>query len=373
MWVGGLFCLPAPVAGRTNQNRHQIVMSLNSLTQPKLCDPGVAYGVISGFPMHDSYPVDDREKLDELFREDYFAWEAMSRAAISRFARNCSDAEAPVGPSPFLHYRVNGWWEYKGRRIVDNGFILFGSSDALPDFMKGHNRPYILKTETQTETVSLFSDQSSEVDAVYVGDLEDSREIISRVYSFLRPGAIFGTYTVAEFAGSFSHSWIDVLGNFLRHIRQNGEAAPAWQDAIVINDERARREIKLLDHPRPNCAITNRPTFRNVLGLIMAGPTPPPPLIDASEACNHLRKHLQVRGTVTDIGANRRGDVVLRFGSAQADFKAVIPASCVLSKEQEWIDSLKNRKLIVCGLMSFYAQAPAMRILEKSQIALLEV
>jgi hypothetical protein len=178
---------------------------------------------------------------------------------------------------------------------------------------------------------------------------------------------------VAEFAGSFSHSWIDVLGNFVRHIRQNGEAAPAWQDSIVINDERARREIKLLDHPRlENCAITNRPTLGSVLGLIMAGPTSPPPLIDASEAYNHLRKHLRVRGTVTEIGANRRGDVILRFGSAQADFKAVIPASCVLSKEQEWIDSLKNRTLTVSGLISFYAQAPAMRILEKDQATLLE-
>jgi hypothetical protein len=346
---------------------------MNSFRQPKLCDPGVALGVISGFPVHDNYPVEDREKLDKLFREDYFAWEAMSKAAISRFATNRSDAEAPVGPSPFSHYRVNGWWEYKGRRIVDNGFILFGSSDALHDFMKGYNRPYILKTEAQTESVSLFSDQGSEADSVYIGDLEDSHKIISRVYSFLRPGATFGTYTVAEFAGSFSHSWIDVLGNFVRHIRQNGAAAPIWQDSIVINDERALREIKLLDHPRlKNCAITNRPTFGSVLGLIMAGPTPPPPLIEASEACNHLRKHLRVRGTVTEIAANRRGDVVLRFGSEQADFKAVIPASCVLSKEQEWIDSLKNRKLTVSGLISFYSQAPAVRILEKDQVTLLE-
>ena len=346
---------------------------MNALTRPMLKEPGVAYGVISGFPVHDNYPVEDREKLDKLFREDYFAWEAMSRAAISRFAKNRSDAEAPVGPSPFAHYRVNGWWEYKGRRIVDNGFILFGSSDALHDFMKGHTRPYILKTETQTETVSLFSDQGSEVDSVYVGDMENSRELISRIYSFLRPGAIFGTYTVTEFAGSFSHSWIDVLGNFVRHIRQNGEAAPAWQDSIVINDERARREIKLLDRQRlKNCAITNRPTFGNVLGLIMAGPTPPPPLIDASEACNHFREHLRVRGTVTEIGANRWGDVILRFGSTQEAFKAVIPASCVRSKEKGWINSLKNRTLTVSALISFYAQAPAIRILEKSQIALLE-
>jgi hypothetical protein len=340
---------------------------------PNLCDPEIAYGIISGFPVHDSYPIDNREKLDKLFREDYFTWKAMSWAAISRFATNRSDVEAPVGPSPFSHYRVNGWWEYKGRRIVDNGFILFGSSYALHDFMKGYNRPYVLKTETQTETVSLFSDQGSEVDSVYFGDLEDSCEIISRVYSFLRPGAVFGSYTVAEFAGSFSHSWIDVLGNSVRHIRQNGEAAPIWQDSIVINDERARREIKLLDHPRlKNCAITNRPTFGNVLGLIMARPTPPPPLIDASEARNHFRQHLRVRGTVTRIAANPRGDVILRFGSAQVDFKAVIPASGVLSKEQEWIDSLKNRKLTVRGLISFYAQAPAMWILEKGQIVLSE-
>jgi hypothetical protein len=75
---------------------------------------------------------------------------------------------------------------------------------------------------------------------------------------------------------------------------------------------------------------------------------------------------------VTEIGANRRGDLVLRFGSAQADFKAVIPANCALSKEQGWIESLKNRTLTVSGLISFYAQAPAMRILEKDQVTLLE-
>jgi hypothetical protein len=345
---------------------------MNALTPLMLKDPGVAYGVISGFPVHDSYPLEDREKLNKLFREDYFAWEAMSRAAISRFVKNRSDAEAPVGPSPFSHYRVNGWWEYKGRRIIDNGFILFGSSDALHDFMKGYNRPYILRTETQTETVFLFSDQGSEVDRVYVDDLEDSREIISRVYSFLRPGVVFGAYTVAEFAGSFSHSWIDVLGNFVRHIRQNGEVTPIRPDSIVINDERTRGEISLLDHPGLNCCkATNPPTVGGVLRLLMYCPKPPP-LIDASEARSHLREHLQVRGTVTEIGANRRGDVILRFGSPREVFKAVIPTSCGLSKEKEWIESLKDRTLTISGLISFYAQEPAMRILETNQITLIE-
>jgi len=345
---------------------------MNALRPPKLNEPGVAYGVISGFPVHDSYPVEDREKLDKIFREDYFAWKAMSWAAISRCATNRSGALAPVGPSLFSHYRVNGWWEHKGRRILDNGFILFGSTDPLRDFMKGYNRPYILKTETQTETVSLYSDRGSEVDSVYVGDLEDWREIISRVYGFLRPGTVFGTYTVAEFAGSFSHSWIDVLGNFVRHVRQNGEPGSIQGDPIVINDERARDEIKLLGHPSlKDSATTNRPTAAAILHLLLYRPKPLP-LIEASEARYHLREHLQVRGKVSEIGANRRGDVILRFGSPPEVFKAIVPARCDLSKEQAWIASLNDRTLTVSGSMSFYAQEPAMRILEKDQVKLQE-
>jgi len=345
---------------------------MNALRPPKLNEPGVAYGVISGFPVHDSYPVEDREKLNRIFREDYFAWKAMSWAGISRFATNRSGPQAPIGPSLFSHCRVNGWWEYKGRRIVDNGFILFGSGDALHDFMKGYNRPYILKTETQTETVSLYSDRGSEVDSVYVGDLEHWREIISRVYGFLRPGAVFGTYTVAQFAGSFSHLGIDVLGNFVRHIRQNGEPGPIQGDSIVINDERARDEIKLLGHlSLKDSATTNRPTAAAMLNLLLYRPKPLP-LIEASEARHHLREHLQVRGKVSEIGANRRGDVILRFGSPPEVFKAIVPACCDLAKEKAWIESLNYRTLTVSGLMSFYAQEPAMRILEKDQLKLRE-
>ena len=143
-------------------------------------------------------------------------------------------------------------------RDRDNGFILFGSSDALHDFMKGYNRPYVLKTDIQTETVSLFSDQGSEVDSVYVGDLEDWSEIISRVYSLLRPGVVFGTYAVAEFAGSFSHSWIDVLGNLVRHIRQNGEITPIQQGSIVINDERGPRRDRAPGSPKIEMAPKQR-------------------------------------------------------------------------------------------------------------------
>jgi hypothetical protein len=85
-----------------------------------------------------------------------------------------------------------------------------------------------------------------------------------------------------------------------------------------------------------------------------------------------LRKHLQVRGTVTQIEANRRGDVILRFGSRYEVFRAIVPASCSLSKEREWIDSLRDRTLTVTGLISFYAQQPAMRIMEKDQITIAE-
>ena len=75
---------------------------------------------------------------------------------------------------------------------------------------------------------------------------------------------------------------------------------------------------------------------------------------------------------MTEIGANRRGDVILRFGSTQRSLQGSDSSQLRPVKEEEWISSLKNRTLTVSGLISFYVQEPAMRILEKNQIALLE-
>jgi hypothetical protein len=93
-------------------------------------------------------------------------------------------------------------------------------------------------------------------------------------------------------------------------------------------------------------------------------------LIDASEAGDHLREHVRVQGTVTGIETNRRGDVILRFGAPKEAFKVVIPASCALSKDNGWISSLKNQRMIVVGLISFYALESAMRVSEKEQVSL---
>jgi hypothetical protein len=73
---------------------------------------------------------------------------------------------------------------------------------------------------------------------------------------------------------------------------------------------------------------------------------------------------------VTGIETNRRGDVILGFGCPKEAFKAIIPASCDLSKDHEWISSLRHRRMIVAGLISFYALKPAMRISEKEQVSL---
>ena len=96
----------------------------------------------------------------------------------------------------------------------------------------------------------------------------------------------------------------------------------------------------------------------------------PKPLIDAPEAGDHLREQVRVRGTVSGIETNRRGDVILRFGLPKEAFKVVIPASCDLSKDHDWISSLKNRSMMVVGLISFYALESAMRVLEKEQVSL---
>jgi hypothetical protein len=96
----------------------------------------------------------------------------------------------------------------------------------------------------------------------------------------------------------------------------------------------------------------------------------PKPLIDASQAGDHLREQARVQGTVTGIETKRRDDVILRFGSPKEAFKVVIPANYDLSKDHDWINSWKNRRMVVVGLISFYALESAMRVSEKQQVSL---
>jgi hypothetical protein len=284
---------------------------LKSHSHLRLRDPGTAYGIISAFPVHATYPLDDRDALDKLFREDHLAWQEMSKAAQSLVTRNQQALNTVVPPL----FRINGCWEYKGKQIVDRGFILFGQSNSLQDFMNSYDRPYILKTETETETVSMFSDRGNKADSVFIGNLEDPREILERIYSRLRAGTEFGNYTLTSVTESLPGSSIEIIFDFLRHISQNGGTSPGCIDSIAINDEWVRQELALLDRLRfKETVTTNRPTLPGVFKVLTYRPAPKP-LIDVSEAGDHFREHVRVRGTVTGIETNRQGDVILRFRS----------------------------------------------------------
>jgi hypothetical protein len=104
----------------------------------------------------------------------------MSSAAISRLPQ-IVPMPRNQSPRPFL--ALPGKWLVGIQRQANRryGFVLFGSSGALDDFMSGYNRPYVLKTELQTKTVSLSSERDSKANTIFVGDLEAWREIISRV------------------------------------------------------------------------------------------------------------------------------------------------------------------------------------------------
>jgi len=106
---------------------------------------------------------------------------------------------------------------------------------------------------------------------------------------------------------------------FLRHLRQNGEPGEIQSDPIVIDDERTQAEIKLLDPSLMDSPITNPPTVGGILRLLMYTPKPLP-LIDASDARAHLRKFLRIRGTVTKIEANRRGDLMAKNESLGTEY-----------------------------------------------------
>jgi hypothetical protein len=64
--------------------------------------------------------------------------------------------------------------------------------------MNRYDRPYILRTEKETETVSVFSDRGNNAGSVFVGDLEYPHEILERIYSRLRDGTVFGNYTLSS-------------------------------------------------------------------------------------------------------------------------------------------------------------------------------
>jgi hypothetical protein len=386
MQAGGCFVFWLLLMPRTTDQSEQYVPTahhysfanftateMNTLRLPKLTKSGVACGLISGFPVHDHYPIDDRTKLDKLFTEDYFAWQAMARALRSFAATGHCQKSTSVSLGVVSVYFLDGSWEYKGHELADHGFLLVGPSRLLKDFMQRYQQPFVLKAEDQTNAMFLFSAPSSEPEIVFVGDPQNLREILSRTYSHLRREPVFGAYTPISIADSTPQSILSMVPDFLSHIRQNGQVKPNWNGSITIG-EGNRRELELFfNHPRiGDWKLTNPPTLGGVFDLLTASPRPPRALIDAAEARNHCREHLRVRGAVTEIEVNRRGDVILGFGSGQEVFRAVIPASCVLSRDEEWINSLKNGTLIVSGLISFYAQGPALRILEKNQVALAE-
>jgi len=213
----------------------------------------------------------------------------MGKAAQSLVTRN-EEVSNTAGPPLF---RINGCWEYKGKQIVDRGFILFGHSNSLKDFMNRYDRPYILKTETKTETVSVFSARGRSTDSVFVGDLEDPHAILERIYSRLRAGTVFGTYTLSSVTESLPGSSIDIIFDFLRHIRQNGGASPDYIDPVTIHDDRTRQELALLDRLRlEETVTTNRLTIPGLFKVLPYRPEPKP-LIDASEAGEHLKEHVR--------------------------------------------------------------------------------
>jgi len=102
-----------------------IKVMLKSHSHLRLRDPGTAYGIISAFSVHVSYPLGD-----------HLARERMVKAAQSLVTKN-QQASNIVGPPLF---RINGCWEYKGKQIVDRGFILFGHSNSLRPAIHSENR-----------------------------------------------------------------------------------------------------------------------------------------------------------------------------------------------------------------------------------------
>jgi hypothetical protein len=130
---------------------------MNESEPPKFRDSNIAYGIISGFSVRDNYPIDDREQLDRIFKDDFDQCRAISNDAL------CSPGVSQVCLDVF--------WKYKGAHIFDRGFVLLGNSGVLKEFMQRYRAPYALKIEGESDFVSVFGESSDEPERLYIGDL----------------------------------------------------------------------------------------------------------------------------------------------------------------------------------------------------------
>jgi hypothetical protein len=330
---------------------------MNESEPPDFREPKIAYGIISGSAVRNAYPVEDRERLERIFKEDFDRSRAIG-----------NDASSCAGVSQAC---VDVFWKYDGVHIFDRGFLLIGNRAVLQQFMERYRAPYALKNEGESDFVSVFTGNSEESISLYIGDLTAWNEIIIRIYEQLKPLALFEDCILMEAGHQMANSGLDILHDFIRNMRQNGRVTLEKNEQITLNTDRSRREIALLDHPVLQAPKhTSRPSFAHVLQMVTAEPVLDPLVISDTDAAQHLRKTVQIQGVVTESKVNRRGDVLLIFGAAMPNntFTGCIPTSSGLTNDETWIQSLIGKTIRILGKIEFYSLKPTIRITKKHQV-----
>jgi hypothetical protein len=200
-------------------------------------------------------------------------------------------------------------------------------------------------------------------------------EILIRIYQHLKPSTTFEDCVLEEAGHQMPNTGLDILHDFIRNVRQNGRVTLEVNEQITLNTERSRREIKLLNHPAFRVPKdSSRPSLAHVLRMITADPIPEAPLISDSEAAQFLRQKVQVQGVVTQSTVNRRGDVLLIFGTDLPNntFTGCIPVSSGLTNDEAWIRGLTGKTIRIVGRVEFYSLKPAIRITDKGQVIVVE-
>jgi hypothetical protein len=340
---------------------------------PSLRDPNLACGILPGFPIRESYPIENQEELEKTFKSDFDHSRTIVRAALDYLQEKHRPLENTAATPPERGHRVrciDGSWRYKGVHIFDRGFLLLAASSVLLEFARKYHLPYAIKFEGETDFVSRFEANHAEAERIYIGDLTGRNETLSRIYEGLKCSTELTGYVLQRSGHPMPMTGIGILADFVRNIRQNGLTTPTKDEAIVLNSERTRHEIELLDHPSLKIpSRSSRPSFGHFIRFATA-PEPKLPVINDSEASHHYRKKVQVKGTIVDIGVSRRGDIVLYFGAPNPNhtFAGCVNASSGLTTDQAWIDGLAGKTVLITGLIEFYMQKPATRITDKQQV-----
>jgi hypothetical protein len=196
-------------------------MDRNELETLDLKDPDIAWGVISGYPSRNDYPISDKKVLRNVF--DY-GW-SRSRETASAAIR-CEMKSETTNSFRFRYAVINGLWAYKGVNIFDRGFLFIGDEKNVLEHIRSI-RPdpcFAFKPEGKKQTVIIENAGTKE--ELNISSLSSRKEIVAEAYGMIVRSPNLTDYRLLELRHHQGNSFFSDWPQYEVNLKFNG--TPVW-------------------------------------------------------------------------------------------------------------------------------------------------